>query len=108
VFRTKFDRVLAAIVGGGLFLLGAAELIVRLDDPTPLFFWLPTLWGGSALTLFGSFRKAGRIGLSVAMVILGGLLGFIPSAWTLLMPVLIVALVVRAAMAAGSQTPQKT
>jgi len=108
VFRTKFDRVLAATVGGGLFLLGAAELIVRLDEPTSLFFWLPTLWGGSALTLFGSFRKAGRIGLSVAMVILGGLLGFIPSAWTLLMPVLIVVLVVRAAMAAGSQTPQKT
>ena len=105
MFRTKVDRVLAAIVGGGLFLLGVAELVVRLDEPTPLFFWLPTLWGGSALTLFGSFRKAGRIRLSAAMVILGGLLGFIPSAWTLLMPVLIVALVVRAAMAAGQKQP---
>jgi hypothetical protein len=108
VFRIKFDRVLAAIVGGGLFLLGAAELIVRLDEPAPLFFWLPTLWGGSALVLLGSFRKAGRIGFSVALVTLGGLLGFIPTAWTVLMPVLIVTLWVRTAMAAGTKTSQRT
>lgn len=31
------------------FLLGLGELIVRVDEPSPLLFWLPTLWGGNAL-----------------------------------------------------------
>jgi hypothetical protein len=38
---------------------------------------------------------------------LGGLLGLIPSAWTVLMPVLIVTLWVRTAMVAGSQKTQR-
>ncbi len=92
LFRNSFDRVLAAVVGGGLFLQGLAELILRLDDPLPLFFWLPTLWGGAALVLIGSFRIGQREQVSRAMVIAGVLLGFLPSAWTVVMPVLIIAL----------------
>lgn len=45
MFQSKADRALAATVGGGLFLQGTAELIARLAEPMPLFFWLPTLWG---------------------------------------------------------------
>ena len=102
VFRSKADRALAAIVGGGLFLQGAAELIVRLDEPMmPLFFWLPTLWGGAALVLVGSFRASQSRQLSKALVILGACLGFVPSAWTILMPLLLVALVVRTVASKG-------
>lgn len=105
LFRTRFDRVLAAVLGGGFFLQGLAELILRLDDPTPLFFWLPTLWGGAALVFVGSFRARRSEGLSKVLVILGAALGFLPSAWTVLMPVLIVTLVIRTAMISGSQAP---
>jgi hypothetical protein len=98
VFRQKLDRILAATVGGGLFLQGAAELLLRLDDPAPLLFWLPTLWGGSALVLVGAFRRNQRIGPSLVMVVIGCLLGLLPSAWTVVMPVLIVALMLRAVL----------
>jgi hypothetical protein len=110
LFSLKFDRVLAAFVGGGFLLLGLAELVFRLDDPMPLLFWLPTLWGGSALVLLGSFRSRARVGISKAMVIIGAALGLLPTAWTLLLPVLIGILAVRAAMSPGAPTagPSRT
>jgi len=98
LFQARFDRVLAGTVGGGLFLQGLAELLLRLDEPAPLIFWLPTLWGGAALVLVGSFRHDGSPGMSRAMVSLGAALGFLPSAWTLLMPVLILILLIRTAL----------
>ena len=69
--------------------------MVRLDEPLPLLFWLPTLWGGAALVLTGSFRIKQNQGLAKALVMLGAVLGLLPSAWTILMPVLILVLVVR-------------
>ena len=105
MFRSSFDRVLAGVVGGGFILQGVAELFFRLDEPLPLLFWLPTLWGGAVLVLIGAFRASDTQLPSKAMVILGALLGFLPSAWTVLMPVLIVTLVVRTLMTSGRQTP---
>ena len=105
MFQNSFDRVLAAVVGGGFFLQGMAELAFRRDDPLPLFFWLPTLWGGAALVLVGSFRVGHREQLSRAMVIAGGLLGFLPSAWTVVMPVLIITLVIRTIMSSARKAP---
>ena len=87
--------MLAWIVGGGFFLQGLAELVLRLDEPMPLLFWLPTLWGGAALVLVGSFRIHRSQGLAKALVMLGAVLGLLPSAWTIIMPVLILVLVVR-------------
>ena len=105
LFRQRSDRILATGVAGGLFLLGVAELLFRLDDPASLFFWLPTLWGGSALVAVGAFRRHEPIGQSLVMVIVGGLLGLLPSIWTILMPLLIVALVVRAVLV-SSRVPK--
>lgn len=82
-------------------LQGLAELLLRLDDPAPLIFWLPTLWGGAALVLAGSFMANRNDGVSRSMVLLGSALGFLPSAWTLLMPVLIVVLIFRATLTSG-------
>lgn len=87
-------RILGALVGGGLFLLGVAELIVRIDDLAPLAFWLPTLWGGSGLILVGVFDKRVKPQLSRSLVILGAVIGFLPSSWTVIMPLLSIALVV--------------
>ena len=97
LFRSRFDRILARIVGGGLFVLGIGELIGRLDEPLPLFYWLPTLWGGAVLVLMGSFHVR-REKLTKVLVILGAVLGFSPSAWTVVMPVLMIALVIRTIM----------
>lgn len=65
---------------------------MRLDDPLPLLFWLPTLWGGGALVLLGTFRET-LAQRSRVLVICGSFLGFVPSAWTILMPLMIIALV---------------
>lgn len=104
LFQTRFDRVLAAIVGGGFVLQGLAEMLLRLDEPGPLIYWLPTLWGGAALVLLGSFRVNPSVGISRTMVLLGAAIGFLPSAWTLLMPVLIVVLILRTALTSGRRT----
>ena len=58
------------------------------------FFWLPTLWGGGALVLVGVFRTTANARLSAVLVIVGAFVGLIASAWTVLMPVLVLALVV--------------
>lgn len=87
-------RILGALVGGGLFFLGVAELVVRFDDLAPLAFWLPTLWGGSALILMGVFDKRVEPRQSRLLVILGAIIGFLPSSWTVIMPLLSIALVV--------------
>jgi hypothetical protein len=91
---TRAIRILGALVGGGLLVLGIGELIVRLDDPAPLAFWLPTLWGGSGLVLFGVFGRRVNPRLSRSLVILGAVVGFLPSSWTVIMPLLSIALVI--------------
>jgi hypothetical protein len=90
----QWTRRLGAVVGGAFLLLGIAELVGHLDEPQSLFFWLPALWGGGVLVLVGVFRTGGRPQLGVALVILGGLLGALATAWTLVMPILIIALIV--------------
>ena len=54
-------------------------------------FWLPSLWGGGALVLYGVF---GREFVSAKLVTAGALLGMIATAWTLIVPVLAIALAV--------------
>ena len=79
-------------------------MLLRLDEPGPLIYWLPTLWGGAALVLLGSFRINRSDGISRTMILLGAAVGFLPSAWTLLMPVLIVVLIFRTALTSGRRT----
>jgi hypothetical protein len=95
VFVGRLDRVLAVAAVGGLFILGAAELAVRLDDPMPLLFWLPTLWGGAALIVAGHRVGNDRLRIAKVIVLLGCAIGFVPSAWTLVMPVLLIAMAIR-------------
>ncbi|MEX2280614.1 MAG: hypothetical protein WEA76_11075 [Acidimicrobiia bacterium] len=95
MFSTRIDRVLALSAVSVLTILGLGELIARLDDPTPLFFWLPTLWGGAALILAGGFLVKGNLRLAKTLVILGCAVGWTPSVWTLVMPVLLITLVIR-------------
>ena len=95
VLAGRFDRALGALAVSGLFALGTAEAIARLDEPMPLLFWLPTLWGGAALILLGGFLVAATSRLSKVLVLLGCAVGFVPSVWTLIMPALLVTLAIR-------------
>lgn len=104
--RARLTRALGATVAAGFLALGAGELVTRLDHPLPLLFWLPTLWGGAALILLGFFHPAARGHRSTALVVLGALLGLIPSVWTVLMPVLVLALVVLTITGRGRPVPE--
>lgn len=64
---SRFDRILAATVVAGLAILGVGEVVTRLSEPLPLFFWLPTLWGGAVLVFLGSFRFRDRERLRVIL-----------------------------------------
>jgi hypothetical protein len=91
---SRVTRRLGVVVGGGFFVLGVVELIMRLEKPLVLLFWLPTLWGGAALVLASVFLRAARGQLAVVLVILGAFLGGLASAWTVLMPILALLLVI--------------
>jgi hypothetical protein len=95
VFDRRIDRVLVVVVAAGLILLGIAEVIGRLDEPGPLWFWLPTLWGGATLILVGGFVSTENRILSRALVVAGCALGLLPSMWTLVMPVLLITVIFR-------------
>ncbi len=82
------------MVGGGFVILGIGEFVVRLDEPAPLLFWLPTLWGGGALVLYGVFGKSVTPRNSRLLVLLGSVLGFLPTVWTVILPILSLVLVI--------------
>jgi hypothetical protein len=92
-------------VGVVLLALGVAELVTHLDEPLSLFFWLPALWGGGALVLVGVFRATTRPWLSDVLVIVGASFGLLATAWTILMPVLILTLVVLTIVHTRRQVP---
>ena len=79
-------------------LLGAVEVAVRMFSSEPidaeaLVFWFVTLCGGGTLVLLGSFVIT-RPGWALAAVVIGCLMGLIATAWTVLLPVAALALVV--------------
>lgn len=102
---TRTTRALGWVVGAGFFLLGFAELVTRLDEPLTLLFWLPTLWGGAALVLLGVFHAPPGSTLAAALVAVGTTAGLLASAWTIAMPLLGIALVYFAVIAARRPAP---
>ena len=88
---TRWVAILGGIVGGLYVAMGVVEFATHLDAPGSLVFWLPSLWGGGALVLYGVFRSSP---VSTRLVTAGSLLGILATAWTLIVPVLAIALVV--------------
>lgn len=88
---TRWVPILGGVVGGLYLALGIGELVSHLDQPGSLAFWLPSLWGGGALVLYGVFARPEVV---TKAVVAGALLGMVASAWTLIIPVLAIALVV--------------
>ncbi len=95
MFDRRIDRVLGVMAAAGLIILGIGEVITRLDEPGPLWFWLPTLWGGATLIIFGGFAPTENRRMSKVLVVAGCALGVLPSMWTLVMPVLLITVMLR-------------
>jgi hypothetical protein len=87
---TRWVTILGGVVGGIYLVFGVGELLAHLDQPVSLAFWAPSLLGGGALVLYGIF---GRPRVSTKLVVSGALLGLVATAWTLVVPVLAVVLV---------------
>jgi hypothetical protein len=88
---SRWVRGLGGVVGGIYLVFGVGELLAHLDHPVSLAFWAPSLLGGGALVLYGVF---GRSRASTKLVVAGALLGLVATAWTLIVPVLAIVLVV--------------
>lgn len=84
--------ILGGFVGGVYLAFGVGELVAHLDQPVSLAFWAPSLLGGGALVLYGIFGPRSRF--STKLVVAGALLGIVATAWTLIVPVLAMLLVV--------------
>jgi hypothetical protein len=83
--------MLGAVVGVLYLAFGVGELLAHLDHPISLAFWAPSLFGGGMLVLYGIF---GRSRYSTKLIVFGALLGLVATAWTLVIPVLAMVLVV--------------
>jgi len=88
---SRWVRILGGVVGGIYLVFGVGELLAHLDHPVSLAFWAPSLLGGGALVLYGVF---GRSRAASKLVVAGALLGLVATAWTLVIPVLAIVLVV--------------
>ena len=74
--------------------MGVAEVATHRDDTvSALAFWATSLLGGGALVLAGRLLWTSRPGTSLVLVLVGTLLGVPATAWSLVVPLLAVALV---------------
>ena len=88
---SRWVSILGGVVGGIYVVFGIGEVAAHVDEPASLVFWVLSLLGGGALVLYGVF---GRDGVSTRLVVAGALLGIVGTAWTLIVPVLSMVLVV--------------
>ena len=86
---------LGMTLGCLLVAAGVAETVrlVRSGDGG-LWFWFPTLVGGGALVLAGTLLRPRRPVAGLHLTCAGCLLGVVPTAWTVVVPVLLVVLVI--------------
>ncbi|HWC28518.1 MAG TPA: hypothetical protein VG845_00410 [Dehalococcoidia bacterium] len=91
----KAIRALGAILGCGFLITGIVESAIAIaGNDEIVFFWFPALCGGGALILLGVFKVADRPRLSLGLVAAGSLAGGLATAWTLIVPIVALALIV--------------
>src|SRR5215212_9552922 len=93
--RTRDAQLLGGFLGLTYIVLGLVEstVAIRASDPI-LFFWFPALCGGGALVLTGTFKVVRPPTLSIGLVTAGALAGGLATAWTIVGPILAIALIV--------------
>jgi hypothetical protein len=93
--RQFFIRWLGIFVGSIFLLAGVFETIrVLASGDGGVAFWFGTLIGGGALILFGTLRLQSHPLLALGAVTIGGLAGSLATAWTVMLPMLALLLVV--------------
>ena len=105
--RHSAIRRLGIVVGSSFLLAGTLETIrVLTSGDGGLAFWFGSLFGGGAMVLWGTLGLRSRPLLALVAVTVGALVGSLATAWTLILPVLALWLVVmRAVSTLGNPAP---
>ena len=97
--RDSAIRRLGIVVGASFLLAGILETFrVLTSGDGGLVFWFGSLCGGGAMVLLGTLGLRSRPLLALAAVTIGALAGSLATAWTLVLPVLALWLVVMRAV----------
>ena len=97
------------VLGGLLVAAGIAETVrlVRSGDGG-FVFWFGTLVGGGLLVLIGTILLPRRPTAGFVLTAIGCAAGLLPTAWTVIVPVMLVALVFAAARQAAATGEHET
>lgn len=100
--RRRLTGILAVLLAVLLIAAGVAETTrAVVSGDGGIVFWFGALVGGGCLVLLGRFALRGRPGASFCAVATGCLLGALATAWTLVVPVLALVVIVLTAMETG-------
>jgi hypothetical protein len=97
--RTVWTRRLSLTLGVVYAVDCVFETATHLDDG--LAFWFGTTFVAALLVLLGTLRPTRNPFVSGGTVALGAALGILPTAWTVLVPVLAVVVIVLTVLDAG-------
>jgi cytochrome bd-type quinol oxidase subunit 2 len=94
--RRRVARGLAWFLSAAFIILGTVEVGIRLarSDTDGLWFWFFSLCGGGALIAVGTLLGERRRRMAAALVILGGAAGILATAWTVVLPILALTMIV--------------
>jgi hypothetical protein len=97
--RRVWTRRLSLTLGVVYAVACVLETVTHLDGG--LAFWFGTLFAAAVLVLGGTLRPTANPFVSGGLVALGAALGMVPTAWTIVVPVLAVVVVVMVIVDAG-------
>jgi hypothetical protein len=97
--RAVWTRRLSLALGVVYAVALVAESVAHLDDG--LAFWFGTLFVATTLVLVGTLRPTRNPFVSGGLVALGAAVGMLPTAWTLVVPLFAVVVVVLNVVDAG-------
>ena len=93
------------LLGGLLVAAGVAETVRVLRSGDGGFaFWFGTLVGGGVLILVGTVLLPRKPAVGGVLTVIGCLAGLLPTMWTIVVPVLLLALAIAAAQRATAGT----
>ena len=91
----RWERWFGLGLGGLLIAAGIAETIrLTRSGDGGLLFWFPTLVGGGLLVVVGTLLRPRKPMPGFVLTTIGCVAGILPTIWTVIVPVLLIALVI--------------